>query len=145
MDYKKLYLEYKQKYLMSQKYLMGGAAKTTENESISAAVEFLQNSPALLQLLVQLNHEPYTVFDNESTMQNINGKSMGKKPNMLQRTYTKPEPVDAFHSKSLQLKYTFINRTTLEDYGKCDESFENLIDDASTVHEKKLFTISYNP
>ena len=145
MDYKKLYLEYKQKYLMSQKYLMEGGAQT--QDGINRGTKYLaEESTYLEQLLLELNNTPYTIYNSDDDMANINGKSMGQKPkNLLRQTIESSPPLDEFHNKTLQLKYLFINETTLEDLGNCDEFFKGLIAEDPQVYEKKFLTISYNP
>jgi hypothetical protein len=150
MDYKKLYLEYKQKYLMSQKYLMEGGAQTQTQEDITEGTKYLtEESTHLKELLLELNKTSYTVFNDDENMKDINGNQMGlknwgRRVSNTVRMKDDGVPQNNFHYKALQLKYLFINRTTLEDLGNCDEFFENLIAEDPQVYEKKFFTISYD-
>ena len=118
MDYKKLYLEYKQKYLMSQKYLMGG----TVTPSLASTFESLTRT---------LNTTSYEYFDNSQEIHKMNGRGAGV------------TPLFDGHKKDLNLKYTFINNTTLEELAKSDTYLNKLKDIGHNIHEKKLFVISY--
>ena len=149
MDYKKLYLEYKQKYLMSQKYLMGGSArnfwkkkseaKTAPPSSNEDFAKDIISTSNIKQLLAQLKGTPFTIYNNPDDIKKINGMGMGYWEKFLQEGRQ-----DSPHEKLLQLKYSFINKTTLEELAKYDTSFDDLVDRNSSVKQKKLLVLTYN-
>jgi hypothetical protein len=132
MDYKKLYLEYKQKYLMSQKYLMGGGFPERTVADMQESRRNTNFNKNIKELINYLHEASFEDLNNYTIIKEANGYTKG----MVWDSQTN-------HPRKVEIKYSYINKKTLEDLGKCDTFFNNLKYDFD-IYQKKMFILSFD-